>query len=113
MDDLHKKIERMEYHLELLLKQVKVEEYPFDSIIMFEKWDKTAVDKILEVCEYMSIEIKNQKAEGFVTFPSLIKLFEETIPTNVSTVKVMEAMIQQNVYTPLMKELLHTITKRR
>ena len=113
MDDLHKKIERMEYHLELLLKNVRVEDYPFDRIIMTERWDRAKVNKLLEVCEYMSKEMKNQKAEGFVTFPSLIKLFEETIPTNVPTEKVMEAMIQQNVYTPLMKELLHTITKRK
>ncbi|WP_096155247.1 MULTISPECIES: DUF1878 family protein [Bacillus] len=113
MDDLRKKVERMEYHLELLLKNVKIEEYPFDVLIMREKWDKDSVDKILEVCEYMSKEIKNQKAEGFVSFPSLITLLEKTIPTNVPTIKVMEAMIQQNVHAPLMKELLHTITKRK
>ena len=113
MDDLHEKLERMEYHLELLMKHVKSEDFPFDMLIMKEKWDKETVDNILEVCEYMSKEVKKQKAEGFVTFPSLIKLLENSIPTKVPTIKVMEALFKQNMYAPLMKELLNTIKKMK
>ncbi|WP_078381554.1 DUF1878 family protein [Sutcliffiella halmapala] len=112
MSNLEERMAKLEYHMELLLKQVRVDQYPFDILVIRGKLSRDNVTYLLKLCEELSIEMKKQKAEGFVTFTPLLTKYKQLLHPNLPLEETIQAMYEQGMFEPLMLEFLKLIKKK-
>jgi hypothetical protein len=104
MSNDEKRLAALEYHMELLVKQMDPKKYPLDYLIIEKKLTREDANEIHQTCEELSNEMKRQKAEGFVTFSPLLKLFEQALPPVLKVEETISALLKQGKYTSLMLE---------
>lgn len=104
IEELLKRIERLEYHQQLLLDLINTEHYPFTKLIIQKEMDKEEVFEFYQLCEYMSNNLQEQKAEGFLNFYPLLKEFSEKLNRKLEVKETVESCLQQNMYVELMTE---------
>ncbi|MDQ0214754.1 hypothetical protein J2S13_001151 [Oikeobacillus pervagus] len=109
VEDLIKRIEKLEFHQQLLLNMVKRDDYPFNWIIIEKRLSREDRDEFFKVCEELNKVRLEQKAEGFVFHSPLFKEFKRRVHPRLRSKEVIEACIQQGVYVPLMVELKKNI----
>ena len=105
MDELERRIERLEYHQQLLLRMIGHEEMQLYYLIVDKNLSRKETEELLNICDNLNKEVEKQKAEGYVTFnPLLIELKSKLIPS-ISPTELIQACLKQGVYVSLMKEL--------
>lgn len=96
---------RLEYHQKLLLNMLGKTNQQFDMLVVEKSLSEVDVKAFFEHCENMSIELNEQKAEGFVHFTPLFIKFKDGLHPNLRASDVIQACLTQQLYTPLMAEL--------
>lgn len=111
MSRIEERISKLEYHIELLLKQAKVDQFPFDLLVIRAQLDREDVTDIMNLCEKLSMELKKQKAEGFVTFTPLLTKFKQGLHPNLPLEQTIHALLAEGKYELLMTEFLQLMKK--
>lgn len=106
MSSIEERLAKMEYHMELLLKQIRVNQYPFDVLVIECKLSREEVQELMRLCENLSIEMEKQKAEGFVTFAPLLTEFQMKLHPELPLKKTIYAMQAQRIFQSLMDAFL-------
>lgn len=109
MEVLEDRLAKIEYHMQLLMKHIDVESYPFDILVIKRGISKEEVEELFDICEKLNIELEKQKADGFVTFSPLLTKWNASIPEKFPKEETIFALYKQNIYRDLTKELLHLI----
>jgi len=105
MDELEKRIDKLEYHQQLILRMIGHKEMPLYYLIVDKNLSRKETEELLSLCDNLNKEVEKQKAEGYVTFyPLLIELKSKLIPS-ISPGELIQACLNQGVYVSLMKEL--------
>ena len=105
MDELERRIDKLEYHQQLLMRMMKHTEMQLYYLIIEKNLSRKETEDLLNLCENLNKEVEKQKAEGYVTFyPLLIELKSKLIPS-ISPGELIQACLNQGVYVSLMKEL--------
>lgn len=104
MESIEERIERLEYYQSLMLPLLEDKLPPFYKLIMEAKLTKKDVIELLKYCEELSIEYKNQKAEGFVGFTPLLTQFVGMLHPNLDPKATIDVLAKERKYTPLMHE---------
>lgn len=104
MDELLKRIERLEYYQQLLLEIVNTNDYPFTKLIIQKKLGPEEVLEFQHLCEYMNKKLQEQKAEGLLYFYPLLKEFSDKLNRKLEVKETVESCLQQYLYVELMTE---------
>ncbi|CAG9622539.1 DUF1878 family protein [Sutcliffiella rhizosphaerae] len=108
---LEDRLSALEYHLELLVKQMDRSKYPLDYIIIRGNLSREDVQSLFSTCEKLSIEMEKQKAEGFVTFTPLLNEFRHAIHPSLNLDETINALHIQGKFVPLM-EAFQRLTRK-
>jgi hypothetical protein len=104
MEELIKRIERLEYYQKLLLEMVSEQTTPFYHLIMRKKLTEKEVEEFFKLCERMNNKWMKQKAEKeeFVYYAPLFNEFKSSLHSALEVQEVIESCINQNLYRALM-----------
>lgn len=105
MEELQRRIDRLEYHQQVLLRMLKHSKDQLFYLIISKDLSKKETEELLELCEILSNKFQKQKAEGYVTFYPLLTELKECLSKKISYRELIQACLQQEVYIPLMKQL--------
>lgn len=98
------RIELLEYHQSLLMEMMAFSSDEFYKIIITKKLSKSEVETFLSFCEKLSINMEEQKAEGFVYFHPLFNEFKSILPRHIQAREMINACLKQGLFIPLMAE---------
>lgn len=104
-DVLVEKILKLEYHQRLLLRMLDKSNQSFYRLVIEKSLREEDVDAFFKHCDQLSIELKEQKAEGFVYFHPLFNKFKVSLHPNLQAEDVIQACIAQQLFPSLMAEL--------
>lgn len=104
-DALVEKIILLEYHQKLLLKMIGEAKQPFYTMVIEKSLREEDVVAFFNHCDQLSIDLEEQKAEGFVHFHPLFDKFKEGLHPNLRAEEVIKSCLAQQLFTPLMAEL--------
>lgn len=96
---------RLEYHQQLLLNMIGNTNQKFYKLVVQKSLREEDVKAFFELCDNLSNELDEQKAEGFVHFNPLLIKFKDCLHPNLRADEVIQACLTQQLYTPLMAEL--------
>ncbi|WP_394233256.1 DUF1878 family protein [Niallia oryzisoli] len=103
---LLERIKRLEFHQSLLLEMNQTTKFAFYKLIIEKGIGEREVQKLYNLCDELSKELKEQKAEGFLNFHPLFNKFSMKLQTcGLHAEDVIAACITQELYLPLMTEL--------
>ncbi|WP_071396035.1 DUF1878 family protein [Bacillus tuaregi] len=103
---LLERIKRLEYHQSLLLEMNQSTKHALYRFIIERGIGEKEAQKLFELCDELSMELEEQKAEGFVHFHPLFTKFTMKLHTGgLPAEDVIAACITQGLYLPLMTEL--------
>lgn len=103
-EELLERIERLEYHQSLLVRMAASSNNQFDKLIIERGLGKKEVQAFYKLCEVMSKELEDQKAEGFVNFHPLFEKFNKELHPNLQIKEVIHACVLQRIFLPLMDD---------
>lgn len=105
MDELERRLDKLEYHQQLILRMIGDTEMQLYYLIIDKNLSRKETEELLNLCDSLNKEVEKQKAEGYVTFnPLLIKLKSSLVPS-ISPEELIQACLKQGIYVSLMKEL--------
>ncbi|MBY0123078.1 DUF1878 family protein [Bacillus sp. S/N-304-OC-R1] len=104
--DMMNRIKMLEYHQKLLLKLVDNKNLEFYKLIVGKSIDEKEVRGFEKTCEILSMELEEQKAEGFVYFHPLYNKFKDSLPEEIEPREAIQACLKQGLYKPLMSEFV-------
>ncbi|APB35539.1 MULTISPECIES: YhaI family protein [Heyndrickxia] len=105
MESIEQKLERLEFYQTLLLKMIGTSQYPFFRLIMEKQLSKQDIEQFYALCDRLSDELKEQKADKFVFFYPLFQKFKDSLHEKLQPAEVIAACLQQGLYPELMKAL--------
>jgi len=105
INELLKRIERLEYHERLLVDLLQGSNKLFTKLIISKNLDESEVKEFHRICENLNNKMENQKAEGFLYFHPLLKEFSAKISPKLDISETIHACIEENLYVDLMLEL--------
>lgn len=101
---LVEKILKLEYHQRLLMRMLGKTDHPFFKLVIENSLREEDVDAFFKLCNQLSIDLAEQKAEGFVHFHPLFNKFKDGLHPNLRTEEVIQACITQQLFSSLMAE---------
>lgn len=104
-EELLERILMLEYHQKLLLTLLSDSKSSFHKLVIKKSMKEKDVCVFFSLCEQLSKEMEEQKAEGFVYFHPLYQKFISRLHPNLQAEEVIRSCIAQQLYTPLMEEL--------
>ncbi|WP_180953759.1 DUF1878 family protein [Bacillus sp. T33-2] len=104
LEKLAEKIAMLEFHQKLLLQMISGNKDKFNKLIIQKAVTEKELTVINELCEKLSIELEEQKAEGFVHFHPLFEEFTDAIRHKLQPKETVHAMFDQGIFMPLMTE---------
>lgn len=104
IDALIAKITKLEYHQKLLLKMINNPKQPFYMLVIEKSLGEEDVDAFFDLCDRLSKELKEQKAEGFVYYHPLFYKFKIGLHPNLQAEEVIASCLDQRLFSPLMEE---------
>ena len=105
IDGLLERINLLEYHQKLLLQLLINPNLAFYKLIIEKGLTEKEVKDFFQLCDKMSIQLEEQKAEGYVYFHPLFNEFADSLPGNLSVNEAIMACLTQNLYEFLFQEL--------
>ncbi|MCG8395906.1 YhaI family protein [Bacillus atrophaeus] len=109
MDSMDHRIERLEYYIQLLVKTVDMDQYPFYAMLIEKGLTKREGEEVERICLDLAEELASQKAQGFVTFEKLLALFAGQLNEKLDVHETIFALYKQGMYTELMEEFIEII----
>lgn len=104
MEDILKRLERIEYHQKLLTKMINDPKNALTKLIILNDLSSQEVEDFYQLCEMMSKKLEEQKAEGFVYFHPLLEEFKAKLTKKLNIDEVVQACLKQNLFSELMSE---------
>ncbi|WP_246197160.1 DUF1878 family protein [Cytobacillus depressus] len=104
MNKVLEKISKLEYHQKLLLKIIDNKNFEFYKLIVDHSLGEKDVTKFYRMCETLSKELEEQKAEGFVYFHPLYNKFISGLHDGLRPEDVVQACKRQGLFLTLMEE---------
>jgi hypothetical protein len=98
------KIVQLEYHQNLLLIMLSDTKLQFFKLVIEKSLREADVDAFFKLCDQLSNDLKEQKAEGFVHFNPLFEKFKVNLHPNLQAEDVIRSCLAQQLFTPLMTE---------
>ncbi len=105
MDELIKRIEKLEYYQRLMTDMIPENGFPFHRLIIRKGLSEKEVMEFFNTCDKLSMKIEKQKAEGFVYNTPLFKEFEAELHARLEVHEVVDGCLAQDIYPALMKQL--------
>ena len=105
MDELVRRIEKLEYHQQLLLRMIGHEEMQLYYLIVHKNLSRKETEELLNLCDTLNKKVEKQKAEGYVTFSPLLIELKSNLTPSISPKELIQACLEQGIYVSLMKEL--------
>ncbi len=109
-DELVEKLNLLEYHQKLLIKMLSETEQSFYKLVVEKSLKEKDVAALFSLCDKLSIDLKDQKAEGFVHFNPLFEKFETSLHPNLQAEEVIRSCLKQRLFMPLMEELSRCVS---
>ena len=109
MDELLKRIEKLEYHQKLMAEMMPENGFPFYRLIIHKGLSERDVKEFFNTCDKLSMKLEKQKAEGFVYNTPLFKEFEVELHSKLKVHEVVDSCLVQNIYPALMKQLKRSL----
>jgi len=109
MDEIIKKLERLEYHQKLLINMLQYSNEPFTKLIVLKGLSEEEVCTFHSLCEELSNKLEEQKAEGFVYFNPLLDEFSNRLNPKLHVRETVEACYQQRLHVELMSEFIKVL----
>jgi hypothetical protein len=106
IDELLKRIERLEYHQQLLIQLVDHTKKTFTKLIIQKNLGPEEVEEFHRLCEYLNKKMKEQKAEGFLYFHPLLKEFSEKVNKKLDVHETIECCLNEGLHLELMREFI-------
>jgi hypothetical protein len=106
MDSLEKRLETLEYYQTLLLQMIESTHFPFYRLVMERGLNKGEIEDIYRLCNELSFEHEEQKAQGLVIYTDLLTQFAGQLNSKLDIVETVQAMSKQGLYSSLMKDFL-------
>ena len=102
INEVMRRMNKLEYQQKLLLKVIENRNLEFFKLIVEKSLDEKEVEDFYRICEELSIELEEQKAEGFVYFHPLYNKFKDGLHKELEPKVVVHACIKQGLFTSLM-----------
>lgn len=99
------KLRLIQYHQKLIVSMLEKSNDEFYKLVIKNGLMEEEVNDFFQHCEKLSIDLEEQKAEGFVYFHPLYQHFSDSLNRKLSVKEVINACVTQNLFVPLMKEL--------
>lgn len=115
-EDINMKIKTMEYHIQLLSEMLKQTDNQFSLLVIEKKLSEEETSAFMKLCERLSTELEEQKAEGYLYFQPLFDKFSDILSTKMTPVEVVNACLKQQMFVPLMstfKEIILSKSNKR
>lgn len=106
MESLEKRLETLEYYQTLLLQMIESTHFPFYRLVMERGLNKGEIEDIYRLCNELSFEHEEQKAQGLVIYTDLLTQFAGQLNSKLDIVETVQAMSKQGLYSSLMKDFL-------
>lgn len=100
-----KNLKLIQYHQSLILHMLSKCHDEFYKLVILRGLTEEEVHGFYQLCSRLSMELEEQKAEGFVYFHPLYQQFKDSLNHKLQVNEVIYACISQNLYLPLMNEL--------
>lgn len=110
MENFEERLKRMEYYQSLLLQMSQKQGFAFYHLIIENQLTKEEVAKFYELCESLSNEYEELKAEKFVFYSPLFVKFKERLNPKLDPKEVILACMDQKIYPELMQTLRNNIS---
>lgn len=104
MSDLEKRVEILEYHMQLLLNMSNRNQYPFDFMIVAKGLSKQEVNELMNLCQELDRQYKEQKAQGLLYYTDLLTLFAGQLNEKLDVNETIDAMLKQGMFKELMAD---------
>lgn len=105
MKELNERLEKLEYHQKLLLGMINPAGKEFDLLVIKKQLSEKEVMEFLQMCEELSQEMENQKAENFVFYSPLFKEFASRLNKKLYPAETIQACLMQRIFPDLMEIL--------
>jgi Protein of unknown function (DUF1878) len=106
MDSIEKRLETLEYYQTLFIKMIEPEQFPFYHMVMSKGLTKEEIEEVNAICHELSVNHKEQKAQGLVIFTDLLTQFAGQLNAKLDLYETIRALHKQNLYRPLMDDFL-------
>ncbi|WNS76765.1 DUF1878 family protein [Bacillus sp. DTU_2020_1000418_1_SI_GHA_SEK_038] len=106
INEVMKRMNKLEYHQKLLLKVIENRNLEFFKLIVEKSLTEREVKDFFRLCEELSMELEEQKAEGFVYFHPLYNKFKYGLHKNLEPKEVVQACLAQGLFSSLMSEFV-------
>jgi hypothetical protein len=103
---LLKRINLLEYHQKLLVKLINNSKLTFYKLVVENGVTEQEVNTFFQLCDKLSKELEEQKAEGYVYFHPLFDELSGSLPKKLGPKEVIKACLEQGLYEPLFQELV-------
>ena len=98
-------INRLRYHQSLLLEMINTKmDMPFYQLVIEKFLSKQEVEQFYKLCDNLSMQLEEQKAEGFLNYQPLFDKFKLSLHPALTAKEVVHACLEQQMYLPLMNE---------
>ncbi|MCU9612510.1 YhaI family protein [Caldibacillus lycopersici] len=105
IDELLKRIERLEYHQQLMFQLIDRTNVSFTKLIVEKNLGQEEVMEFHKLCDDMSKKLEEQKAEGFLYFHPLLTEFSSKLNHKLEVNETINACLKENLHQTLMAEL--------
>ncbi|SRR5690606_5299909 len=103
-EDVLKRIEKLEYHLELLLRLVSPSGHGFTKLIIAKGLSREDVQRFHHLCDELNNKMQEQKAEGFLYFLPLFEEFSKRLDSRLEAKEIVQACLEEKMHVELMSE---------
>lgn len=110
MEDIEKRLKKVEYHQRLLLEMMQTKKFPVYELIIKKGLTEEEVKELFNLCEELTLQYEQQKEEGFVYFIPLLTQFVRSINEKLDPEETIHALLGQGMYLPLMEVLNKALT---
>ncbi|WP_243291460.1 DUF1878 family protein [Bacillus sp. FJAT-47783] len=104
MNEFEIRLEKLEYHMQLLLKIANKQKYPFDFLVVQNGLSRNEVDEIMSLCTELEQKHKEQKAQGLLYYTDILTLFVGQLNEKLEVNETIDAMLNQGLFIDLMKD---------
>lgn len=104
--ELVERINILEYHQKLLLQLLNDPKLDLYKLVIEKGITEQEIKQFYSLCDKMSINLEEQKAEGYVYFHPLFHELSGSLPSKLDMREVINACLTQKLYLPLFQELV-------
>ena len=105
IEELLKRIERLEYHQKLLVQLLRDPNRPFTKLVVERNLGPEEVYEFHRLCDNLSKKMEEQKAEGFLYFHPLLKEFSESLNEKLEVKETISSCLKQGLTSRINAEL--------